>query len=302
MRDPGTRARVLERLGAALTTRDGEPPTIVVPEVATDLGPHVRRALETGVPSVVAVGGDGTLKDVVAELQGSQVPLGIVPSGTGNVLAGVLGVPRDPATAADALPTARVRQLDLGEVRLEPADGGVARTQPFLVGCGIGFDARVMAATPSGLKQRFGKAAYFATGGWLAARIATVPYRVTVDDQVFEVDGSIAMALNMGELIPGVLGPRLPVVPDDGLLDVVVLGARNPLHGLRGLLHHLRRTWLGHDAATQTLRVRGRTIRLESNPAEPAQIDGDHFDPAALEASVRPGALQVLVPAASDRW
>jgi diacylglycerol kinase family enzyme len=228
-------------------------------------------------------------------------------------MAGVLGIPGSPAVAIRGLERAERRTIDMGEVAIEPVPvppvaAQSARATPdahpgtspertaFLVGVGIGFDARVMATTPADLKRRLGRAAYFAQAAWLAARIDVVPYHITVDGERIDTEGSIAMALNLGELVPGSVATRLPVVPDDGLLDVFVLGARGPIAGVRGLLDHLLRTDLGHGAGGSTIRLRGRRVRLESVPPEPMQVDGDHLGPGALEAWVHPAALCILQP------
>jgi diacylglycerol kinase family enzyme len=134
-----------------------------------------------------------------------------------------------------------------------------------------------------------------------AVRIGIVPYRITIDGQLIEMDGSIAMALNVGELVPGMLGPRLRIEPDDGLLEVIVVGAAGPLAGVRGLVDHLLRTEHGHNEARRTLRARGRHVRLESTPPEPLQVDGDAYPPGSVEAAIRPGALTVLAPASDAR-
>jgi diacylglycerol kinase family enzyme len=105
------------------------------------------------------------------------------------------------------------------------------------------------------------------------------------------------MATNLGQLIPGLLAPRLPIVPDDGLLDVIVVGARGPVHGVRGLADQLWRTSLGAASGSDTLRARGRVVRIESDVLEPLQVDGDHLGWGSLEASVLEGALRILVPA-----
>jgi diacylglycerol kinase family enzyme len=102
------------------------------------------------------------------------------------------------------------------------------------------------------------------------------------------------MALNVGELIPGLLGPRLKVAPDDGLLEVIAVGASGPIAGIRGLIDHLLRTEHGHDVERRTLRARGTRVRMESTPPEPIQIDGDAYAPGAIEVGIRPGALTVL--------
>ena len=107
---------------------------------------------------VVAVfGGDGTTMQAAAALVGTDVALGVIPGGTGNLLAGNLRIPASPARAARALVTARPRPFDLG--RMERPGGA----QYFAVACGAGYDARVMAGTLSEHKRRWGMAAYVAT-------------------------------------------------------------------------------------------------------------------------------------------
>lgn len=293
--DPSVRAAVAAALDRVLRSRDGLVPRVVVSESAAATREVVADAIRSGVAAVVGVGGDGTLKEIATGLQGSGVPLGIVPGGTGNILAGVVGVPGSLLAAAEALADAVPRTIDMGDVDVELADappGAGPVRMSFMVGVGMGFDARVMASTPPGLKRRMGRLAYFAQAARLATRISVVPYRVTVDGERYEIDASIALVANLAELVPGRIGPRLPVIPDDGLLDVFVLGARGPLAAVRGLLEHLGRTETGARAAT--IRLRARHVRLESMPPEPCQVDGDHLGPGALEAIVRPGALTVL--------
>jgi diacylglycerol kinase (ATP) len=239
------------------------------------------------------------------------VPLGIVPAGTGNQLAGVMGIPLGPAAAVAALASARPRTIDLGEATwwltdeeaawgaADPPDGAPSRRSAFTIGCGAGFDARLMATTPPDLKKRIGRSAYFAQALRLAADIGVVPYRLTVDGETIETEASVALVGNMGHLVPGLLGPRLPIVPDDGLLDLIVVGARGPLHGVKGLIDQLLRTSLGGGSGSDSLRVRGRRIVVAADRAEPLQVDGDHVGWGWLEARILPAALEVLVPGSS---
>jgi diacylglycerol kinase family enzyme len=251
--------------------------------------------------TVVGLGGDGTQRSIAAALAGSGVPLGILPGGTGNILAGVLGIPSRIEAAADLLRVARPRDIDLAEVAIEiadrPAGTPLVRTISA-IGCGIGFDARLMATTQGASKARWGRIAYLIQAVRLASDVGTVPYHLVVDGRAIEVDASIAMVTNMGDLVPGLVRPRLPAVPDDGLLDVFVVGARDPLEGIRGLADQLLRTGTGGGPGSRTLRFRCRSARLASTPAEPIQVDGDPCGVGALEAVVRPGALRVLVPPA----
>jgi diacylglycerol kinase family enzyme len=211
----------------------------------------------------------------------------------------VLGIPKGLAGAIEALGRARPRSIDLGDVALYPADrppDAEPERTICAIGCGIGFDARLMSTTGSDQKARFGRYAYFIQAARLAARIQATPYRLTIDGRVIELEASIAMVTNVGDLIPGVLKPRLPALPDDGQLDVFVVAARGVVEGLRGLTDQLTRTTLGGDADSRTLRFRCRSARLEATPPEPIQVDGDPCGSGTIEVEVRPGALQVLVP------
>jgi diacylglycerol kinase (ATP) len=309
VRDQARRAALVEDVAAALERRDGGAPRIVETGAQSDTRPAVEAAVAEGVAAVVGIGGDGTLREIAASLAGTGIPLGIVPGGTGNLLAGILGIPAALPAAVRALERAGPRTIDLGEVTLRLARGpendaradDVAETATFAIGCGIGFDARVMATTPPDLKRRFGRSAYFAQALRLALDIEAIPHRITVDGETIETRASIALITNMGELVPGIVGPRLPIIPDDGLLDLIVVGARGPLHGMKGLIDQLFRTQLGGGSGSDSLRVRGRVIEVEAERAEPLQVDGDHVGWGSLSARVLPGALRVLVPSASAR-
>jgi diacylglycerol kinase family enzyme len=96
---------------------------------------------------VAVFGGDGTTMQAAGALVGTDVQLGLIPGGTGNLLAGNLRVPASPARAAEILLAGCERRLDLG--RVERDDG----IHYFAVACGAGYDARVMVETPSALKH-----------------------------------------------------------------------------------------------------------------------------------------------------
>ena len=246
VRDADARSSLIAHLREVLEERDGDAPRIVQTEAQADTRPHVEEALAAGTSAVIGVGGDGTLRDIAEVLTGSDVPLGIIPAGTGNQVAAVLGISLSLAGAADGLATTRPRTIDLGEVTIRPKEGPET-TSTFIIGCGAGFDARLMATTPSGLKQRIGKSAYVAQAIKLAMEIEATPCTLTVDDEVIHTDASIALVGNMGEVVPGVLGLRLPIEPDDGLLDLIAVGAQGPVHGLKGLVDQLSRTELSGE-------------------------------------------------------
>jgi len=298
VRSEQARASLNDRLAELLERRDGSPPRIVETTSASETQPLVEEALGEGVATVVGVGGDGTLRDIAAALKGTDVPLGIIPAGTGNQVAAVLGIPSSLEAAATAIGGARQRTIDLVQVETR-LEGEAPTSSTAIIGCGAGFDARLMATTPHDLKQKIGRSAYVAQAFKLALGIDAVPYRLTIDGHEIETDATIALVGNMGQLIPGMLDLRLPIVPDDGLLDLIVVGARGAVDGLKGLADQLLRTSLGGEPGDVSLRLRGRVIEITADRPEPLEIDGDYIGDGSLTASVLPNALQVLVPPAT---
>lgn len=245
-----------------------------------------------GFDAVVAAGGDGTLHEVIQGLQGTGVPLGILPWGTGNVFAKEMGLPRRVKAQCRVIRKGRALDVDLGL-----ADG-----HPFLLMASFGIDAYALASAGSWIKKLWGLAAY----AWAGLR-AVVRYRhrlleVQLDDG--RVDrGSYVLVSNTrlyGAFF--VLHPRIN--PTDGQLDVFVfrdLGRWSFLGMVTQLLWHtLVRSraiprFLGRHGMHQT-----RSLRVIPGRDRPMQLDGDPF-PGAEEFSIVPRSLRVLIPRRSMR-
>jgi diacylglycerol kinase (ATP) len=264
-------------------------------EVLPTQGPgHARELAQQGVNEnvdVVAVyGGDGTTMQAAAALVGTNVALGVIPGGTGNLLAGNLRIPPSPARAARALLTAQPRSFDLG--RMERATG----IQYFAVACGAGYDARVMAATLSEHKRRWGMGAYVATTLRLIAGIQSTLHLITIDGVRYEAHAAMVLVANCGEVIPRVvrLGPGIS--PTDGVLDIVVLRADNFSQSVRAVWDLLRVAPGTLGAGTFVGHARGREVRVESEHVQPVQLDGEPGGETPFTATVVPGAIRIMVP------
>jgi diacylglycerol kinase (ATP) len=263
-------------------------------ELAATGGPGDARrlaqeAVTAGVDAVVVFGGDGTTMQAAASLVGTEVNLGLIPGGTGNLLAGNLRIPNSPARASAALLKSRVRRIDLG--RMERPDG----VHYFAVACGSGYDARVMAETPALQKRRWGMGAYVATTLRLIPELKSVEYIITVDGEEHRAHASMVLVANCGEVIPPYvrLGPG--IVPDDGFLDIIVMRANGLGQGMRAIWD-LYRTHSPIGSASFVGFARGKEVRVVATPAQPAQLDGEPGGFTPFTATIVPHAINVLAP------
>ena len=159
----------------------------------------------------------------------------------------------------------------------------------------MGFDARIMALAEGEWKRRLGFGAYIGAAVHQLAHLEPAIFRLVADDVPIEIEGLLVLIGNCGDLVPGRLGARQPLDPGDGRLDLLVVGGRGLVDGLRGAIDLL---WRTGESADHVIRRGVTSVRVEADPAQPLQTDGDHHPPGWLEASVRPGALTVLVPGA----
>ena len=247
------------------------------------------RAVKAKVDVVVAVGGDGAVFQVVNALAESETILAIVPKGTGNLLAGNLDIPHDLKKAVHVIVTGRPRRIDLGRVTVD----GVARE--FAVACGVGFDAIVMDATEAEQKRRWGKLAYVANAIREGGKMRDASHEIPLDGVKTTTNAAQVFVANFGR-IGSLVEPRRRVIPDDGLLDVIIVRASGPLSGLRAGLDVLTQRDLGETDSGRVERHRAREVSITSNPRQLVETDGSVIGRTPIKVSIRPAALRVMTP------
>lgn len=192
-----------------------------------------RQAVEDGARLIIACGGDGTVRAVAAGVRGRGVPMGIVPLGTGNLLARNLEIPIDSLDAAVAVAmSGSIRPIDLGTVDYTAPDGS-SHSEVFLVMAGVGMDADMIAGTNDDLKKQVGWVAYVST----FVRSVFTGHRIRADYSLD--DGGLTHAHARTLLVGncGVLQGGMVLMPgalvSDGKLDMVALRPKGIFGWLR---------------------------------------------------------------------
>ncbi len=250
-----------------------------------------KEALAAGVDRVITAGGDGTVRVVAGELAESGIPLALIPSGTGNLLARNLGIPLQQAPAIQTALDDATMTMSLIKVS---ADGSDPEWSAVMTGMGI--DAMIMDNTDPKLKSAIGPGAYFLAA---AQQLGRLPIRVKIqvdEEKAFSRYAILCVIGNVGQLTGGL--DLLPEAdPTDDELSVLVVSP----HRKRDLARVVVRMLLRHRRPDKSLdRVSGRKVRVQIHGADAYQIDGDAAGECTeLTAEVVPHAL-VLVAAGAE--
>ena len=279
-----------------------------------DLGQGVTaEALAAGASAVLVAGGDGTVRAVSHALTDTGVPLTIVPSGTGNLLARNLYLPLDaPETMVRATFAGDVHPIDVGFTTLTREDRSTEE-HAFVVMAGIGLDAAMIANTNSRLKKKLGWVAYVDGAARSLPKAKSFRTGYQRDDRRLQsAKVQSVLFANCGSLPAGIeLIPGASIA--DGLLDVAVIAPQGPF----GWLAVWRKVWwensvlrrteagrrvLARQPRNTSIRfLRGTTFEAAATPAQPVQIDGDEYGTAVrMRCHLATGGLLVMVPEGHD--
>jgi diacylglycerol kinase (ATP) len=246
----------------------------------------IRSALARGVDTFVAVGGDGTVSGVAEGLVHTGIPLGIVPTGTGNGLARDLCIPME---LEDAL------GLLTGEHAVREIDAMQVGDRFFFLGMSAGVTAMAMSSTHPEDKRRLGRIAYLWRG--LGQLLGAQPLRFTlmVDGQRRQWRASEVMIINSSGIGQPYIRWGADLQLDDGRLDVFVVRTRAALDYLI-LAWNTLRSRQRHDPSVDYFNAEHR-VDIDCDRMLPVQADGDVIGHTPVQAHVVPAAVQVIVPA-----
>ncbi|MDR1620541.1 MAG: diacylglycerol kinase family lipid kinase [Clostridiales bacterium] len=238
------------------------------------------RAIEEGPDCIVAVGGDGTVREVASAMLGASVPIGVFPCGTGNDFAKSLHIPAEPAAALKILQKGRMRALDVG----------VVNDMLFFNVAGLGFDVDVLEKTQN-FKKRF-KGLFAYVLGLLSALAGLHLRRIKVTtDQGEFYHNALVVEVGNGTHIGGGMNVTPLADPCDGLFDICIISDVTKLTVLKVLTRFIKGKHLGMDITTY---YKAKSLFVESDPPSPLQLDGEIMGTTPASFYIRPGVIQIV--------
>lgn len=272
-------------LAAAQSLMCGADAGFAIREIAADesFDGAIQQSLESDPARVVAVGGDGTLATVAHALINTDRPLGIVPAGTGNLVARELGIPLDTRAAV-----ARIA----GPHRLRRIDAMRINGRTYLLNAGVGVNAAVIDRTSRLGKSLFGRSAYVGTAVWRVLCSRPLRLDIAIDGEARGYDATDVLISNCGALAR-VLHPNGPDIRmDDGQIDVAIVCMKAAIE--YPWFYFLRRLvpWrVNRIIHERTARC---TVNIRSAEPVAVQADGDIIGTTPVEIAVSPRAINLI--------
>ena len=240
-----------------------------------------------GESIIIAAGGDGTVGAVASALQGSDIPLGIIPRGTANAFSVALGIPTGVKAACTNLLLGNLRRVDVA----------VCNDRPMILLAGLGFEAGMVDKASRELKNILGPMAYIFSGA--RQLVDQQPFQATmqIDGNEYQLDTSAITVANAAPATSVMAQGFGEVIPDDGLLEVIVATPKDRMAGF-SVLSSLAWSAIKSSNANHSniACFRTKQIEIKLNDVQKLVIDGEVLDAETVTVSVNPQALQVVAP------
>ena len=242
-------------------------------------------AVESGAEAVIAVGGDGTIMEVIQGLIGTNAKLGIIPFGTGNMLALNLGISLDVERSIGIIMSGSTRKIDIGKIN--------NHYFAFMAGCG--FDASIIEETSREKKKRFGMFAYYIEGIRQAFKSRKASFKIVLDSKKTVKLRAISVIIaNSANIIGNIftLAPNSSIM--DGYLDIIVISPR-------GAYDYIPTLWniITKQPVKNVDRVKyykAKSIEIKSKPTLLVQADGELIEKTPVKVTIIPACIEIFSP------
>lgn len=257
----------------------------------------VHQALDAEVDAILAAGGDGTISAVAHALVGTNIPLGVIPTGTANAFGAALGLPGTIPAACEVIIAGHRRQVDiaacevLGQVKQAPCQ------QTMILLTGIGFEAETVERASREVKDRFGSLAYIWAGVQQFQSQFPFTAELVVDGQKTEITAAAITVANAAPVTSVLAYGTGDVIMDDGLLDITIVAPADRLQAFNSLLQlfgsAIRKVAPNRD---DIIGLRGETLEITTDPPQKVVVDGEILGTTPLKMKTIPQGLVVFAP------
>lgn len=261
--------------------------TIVPYRLSFDKGEQeVAEALRGAYKHLLIAGGDGTVNYIVNILKnhGIETPVAILPTGTANDFAGMIGMPSSIASACRTILDGEVQDIDLGLVN--------GRWFVNVFSCGLFSD--ISQKTPNVLKNTFGKLAYYATGMGDLVRFRKL--HITIKSDGGDYDGKSVIFFVFNGKTAGKLRLAYLSKINDGLLDILILKGDNPIESIQTVMHYMTLPRHPRKYPAGMEHIRCSRLTAQCRTQEMTDVDGQPGPEFPVEITCEKGALKVVCP------
>lgn len=252
------------------------------PRHATEI---TKLAIEAGADTVIAVGGDGTIMEVIQGIAGTNVKLGIIPFGTGNMLALNLGISLDIERSINIVLSGNTRKIDIGRIN--------NRYFAFMAGCG--FDASIIEETSREKKKRFGMFAYYIEGIRQAFRSRKASFKIVLDNkQTVKLRAISVIIANSANIIGNIftLAPDSSIM--DGYLDVIAISPKDAYDYIPTIWNIITKQPVNN--VNRVKYYKAKSIEIKSKPVLLVQADGELIEKTPVKVEIIPSCIEVFSP------
>jgi diacylglycerol kinase (ATP) len=240
-----------------------------------------RQALGKRCDAVIVIGGDGTISETVNALVQSDIPVGILPCGTANVLARELHIPKRIDQACKVIIEGHTRRIDLG----------IANDRYFVTMAGAGFDAKIVQDVDQNAKRLIKDLAYVLTGVKVLLRYR--PSRMTVQVDEGESKYGYFAVVGNARYYAGRFSVTAEASMEDGLLDICIFKKKGIERFARYVAGVVFSKHLDFEDVDY---LKGNKVRIEADRPTLVQADGELIGQLPMEFSVVPGAITIFCP------
>jgi len=252
-----------------------------------DAGQLTKTAVEQGVQTIIASGGDGTLSAAAGALVETDIPLGIIPRGTANAIASALGIHDTIKAACQTILDGKTKKIDVGR----------CNGKPMVLLAGIGFEAKTVEEADRELKDNFGMLAYVVSGLQKLGELEPFEAKIETDEDTVTITAGAVTVANAAPPTSILAQGPAGIVYDDGLLDVTVVTPKDQTNAIVASYELLQSAIFGESAEHKDIKyIRTRYVKVTTKPAQKIVLDGEIIGETPINVDCIPGGLTVFMP------